>query len=211
MSQWLCKLCDLDFATRRLQMAHNKDVGHSRSDFIDKQALRILATCEFCSREWETTSTGLSHHRRFCGLNPNREKHRLSGIPRTEAEKLLVSEAMKRRHEEGRASRWENPFLKESYAEAFFQRVIDNEFEDTNVLREMRFGRYSFDFAWLHKMKVIEIDGQQHDRYAHQRESDAKKDTLAAEAGWTILRIKWKDLYNNPKEEIAKAKSFVDD
>lgn len=210
MSEWFCKLCEISFSSRPLQRAHNKEAGHRPVDFRNREALSISAICIFCEKEWNTTATGLKNHTKFCAQNPDREIHPKTSVPRTADEKLQLSEAMKRRHEEGRAARWENPSLKESYAEAFFQKVIDNEFSDRLVLREMRFGRYSFDFAWPHKMKVIEIDGQQHERYSHQRESDSKKDKLAEEAGWSVLRIKWRDLYMDTKATIAAAKAFID-
>lgn len=204
---WKCIICDLNFPTRRAKQAHNKEMEHPRQ--TDYEALKIERTCSFCKKNWVTTPSGKSLHSKHCYKNPNRSIK--IGTPRTEEEKRNLSEHMKKRHEEGRASRWENPHLKESYAEAFFQKVIDNEFKDKDVSREFRFGKYSFDFAWTHKMKVIEIDGQQHERYAYQRESDARKDKLAQEAGWEILRIKWADLYSNPKHQIATAKKFIDD
>lgn len=208
--KWLCSICDLEFLTKNDKSSHNRELGHKKSDFIDRSSLLVLAECRFCRKSWETTKSGQTNHIRFCSQNPNKSAHPRANVPRTADEKLQLSEAMKRRHEEGRAARWENPSLKESYAEAFFQKVIDNEFSDRLVLREMRFGRYSFDFAWPHKMKVIEIDGQQHERYSHQRESDSKKDKLAEEAGWSVLRIKWRDLYMDTKATIAAAKAFID-
>lgn len=37
-----------------------------------------------------------------------------------------------------------------------------------------------------------------------------RKDELLKENGWNILRIKWKDMCNNSKFWIKKAKSFID-
>ena len=87
--------------------------------------------------------------------------------------------------------------------------VIKNEIDDKNYVRECPFHRYSFDFAWKHKKKYLEIDGKQHElpEY-HQR--DMEKDALAASEGWTGLRLAWKDIFNDTKTYIAKIKFFID-
>jgi very-short-patch-repair endonuclease len=115
-------------------------------------------------------------------------------------------------HEEGRAwnigmSRWNN---EPSYPEKFFMKVIDNEFKDKNYEREYSIGIYSLDFAWINKKKVIEIDGEQHQRFEEYKERDKRKDNFLKNNGWKILRIIWKDMYNNTKEEIKKCKDFID-
>ena len=88
-------------------------------------------------------------------------------------------------------------------------RVIDNEFDDKNYVREHPVGIYSIDFAWPHKMKAIEIDGNQHQRFKEYRERDARKDIRFKEAGWEVLRIVWKDLFHDPSRYIAMAKNFL--
>ena len=37
-----------------------------------------------------------------------------------------------------------------------------------------------------------------------------RKDALLKENGWEVLRLIWKDVYNNPKEAIKKAKTFIE-
>ena len=116
-------------------------------------------------------------------------------------------------HQDGRAhnigsSRWNNV---PSYPEKFFTEVIQNEFSDKNFKREHPVGRYSIDFAWPHLMKAIEIDGEQHERFEKQRESDVRKDKVLSDAGWTVMRVKWKTMYRNTKEEIARCKEFIDE
>lgn len=129
-----------------------------------------------------------------------------------EETKQKISHAMKLAHAEDRAhnigsNRWNN---KPSYPEIFFTQVIENEFQDKNVVREYPLGRYSLDFAWPHLKRAIEIDGDQHERFEKQRESDARKDCFAIEAGWTILRVKWKEMFHEPKMHIARCKAFID-
>lgn len=40
--------------------------------------------------------------------------------------------------------------------------------------------------------------------------NDELKDALLKENGWKVLRIKWKDLFHDPKIFIEKAKQFID-
>ncbi len=122
-----------------------------------------------------------------------------------------ISESMKKAHSEGRAwnigkSRWKNL---PSYPESFFMKVIENEFLDKNFVYEYPIGIYSFDFAWPHKKKYIEIDGEQHFRFKEYFERDVKKDKLATDFGWQGLRISWKDLYKDPKKYIKRASDFI--
>ena len=139
-------------------------------------------------------------HKRF----PNR-KH-------TQETKDFLSEMMKERHRLGLA--WTLGHNKRnsepSWPEQWFMGIINREFDDRNYEFELPFHRYSLDFAWDHKKKVIEIDGEQHQRFTEQIESDKRKDQLLKENGWLILRIPWKDCFNSPQLWIEQAKKFID-
>ena len=131
--------------------------------------------------------------------------------PLSDEHRKAVSEGMKKAHSEGRAwnigkSRWNN---KPSYPETFFIKVIENEFEDKNYVREFPFGRYSLDFAWPAKKICIEIDGDQHQRFIEYKQRDEKKDNLLKENDWKVLRISWKEMCNNTKYWIEISKNFV--
>ncbi len=131
--------------------------------------------------------------------------------PLSEKHKEILSDKMKTAHEEGRAwnigkSRWNN---KQSYPEEFFQKVIENEFDDKNYKIEFNVGIYSIDFAWTEKKKAIEIDGQQHERFEEYKERDKRKDECLNKEGWKILRIKWKDFFHKTKEGIKLANGFI--
>ncbi len=130
----------------------------------------------------------------------------------SEYHKQKISEGMKKAHSEKRAwnigkSRWNN---KPSYPESFFIRVIENEFDDQNYIREFPFSIYSLDFAWPDKKLCIEIDGEQHERFKEYKERDIKKDKLLMENGWKVLRIKWINMFHDTKYWIEKSKSFID-
>lgn len=129
----------------------------------------------------------------------------------SEEHKVKVSEGMKKAHKEERAwnigmSRWNN---EPSWPEEFFMKVIENEFEDKEYINEHPVGIYSLDFAWVHKKKVIEIDGDQHQRFEEYKERDKRKDKFLKKEGWKILRISWKDMCNHTKREIQKCKDFI--
>ena len=131
--------------------------------------------------------------------------------PLTEAHKRIISAGMRKAHSEGRAwnigrSRWNN---EPSYPEKFFMKVIENEFDDKNYRREFPFHKFSLDFAWIEKKKVIEIDGQQHQRFEDQIRRDKEKDQLLKKEGWEVLRIKWSDMFNDTKHWIQIAKEFM--
>lgn len=125
--------------------------------------------------------------------------------------KQKISDSMKKAHTDGRAwnigkSRWNN---KPSYPEIFFMKVIENEFQDKNYKREFAISIWSFDFAWPHLMRAIEIDGDQHNRFIEYKDRDKRKDMYAMSNGWEILRIPWKELYNNTKYWIQVSKDFI--
>lgn len=133
------------------------------------------------------------------------------GTTLSQEHKDKVSKGMKKAHKEGRAwnigmSRWNN---EPSYPEKFFKKVIDNEFEDKNVTREYPVDIFSIDFAWVDKKIAIEIDGEQHQRFTDIIERDNRKNKKLEEEGWQLLRIQWKDMYNDTKKWIQIAKDFV--
>jgi very-short-patch-repair endonuclease len=136
----------------------------------------------------------------------------LRNLPQSEVDKInaKISESLKKAHSEGRAHnigecRWKN---EPSYPERFFISVIENEFYDKNYVRELYTGKYSIDFAWEAKMLAIEIEGDQHltdESIAH----DSEKDRFLTSNGWRVLRVRWKDMYDDPRRYIDLCKEFV--
>ena len=149
--------------------------------------------------------------------NKLREKYKngeLKGIsrPHTDKSKKKISDSMKKAHAEGRAhnigeSRWKN---EPSYPESMFMQIIENEFKDKNYKKEYSFHRFSFDFAWPHKKKYIEIDSDYH-LHKDQHNRDIMKDEFAKKEGWQVIRFFWNDFCKNTKEWINKIKVFIDE
>lgn len=51
---------------------------------------------------------------------------------------------------------------------------------------------------------------EQHQRFQDYKERDERKDALLKEHGWEVLRLVWKEVYNDPKEAIRCAKTFIE-
>jgi very-short-patch-repair endonuclease len=133
------------------------------------------------------------------------------GMKTSASTKAKISAKMKRAHEDGRAynigkCRWKKT---PSYPESFFLRVVQNEFIDKNVTRELWVGKFVLDFAWPHKLKVIEIDGDQHTRFDEQIARDKRKDAYLTSKGWSVLRLRWSNVCIDARREISKAKDFI--
>ena len=123
---------------------------------------------------------------------------------------------MKKAQSEGRA----NNFAKSRHSggvkmkkkKKWFLGVINNEFADKNFVREYPFFKYSLDFAWPDKKRVIEIDGSQHydGRFPERIKHDIERDIYLKSQGWKVLRLRWKYVYKQKKYWIKIAKRFID-
>jgi len=167
--------------------------------------------CEFCKKDIVFARGNFTRHVMYCKFNPNHIQRK--GHKPSEETRKKVSEGMKRAHAEGRAHnigecRWNN---KPSYPEQWFMKMSLNEDIDQNYVREYPFHKFSLDFVWVDKKRVIEIDGEQHNRDIRQKERDIKKDKLLLEEGWKELRISWSDICNNTKEWIKIIKDFINE
>ena len=201
--RWTCTKCGQIFETRTKMFEHtrthrlNPDKKEAWNKGLTKETdPRIMKGVETFSKKYKE---GL--------ITPS-----FLGKHFTEEQRKKISDSMKKAHAEGRAhnigqSRWNN---EPSYPEKFFIKVIENEFENKNYQREFPFFKYSLDFAWVNEKKVLEIDGEQHERFNEYKERDKKKDELLLKNGWKVLRIKWKDVMKETKYWIKVAKSFID-
>jgi very-short-patch-repair endonuclease len=222
-----CNICDRVFDTKQKLGGHAS--SHNRGETYrcsrqktgerdrrrKRNELGDARDCKFCGKTF--TPKGIGGHVSRCNSNPNSKltytkvgNHNLGKEVSNEAKKK-ISVSMKQAHLEGRAwnigkSRWNN---EKSYPEKFFQKIIENEFENKEYECEYNVGIYALDFAWVKLKRAIEIDGEQHERFTEYKERDEKKDKICSENGWQVLRIKWKDLYNNTKEKIKEAKDFI--
>lgn len=209
---WVCKICNEKFETRRLLYAHRKihSVGlNKKSKFAGYHPI-INANCQYCGKICKTASS-LKLHENSCIKNPNRITYK--GHQLNEEIRNKISNSMKLAIKEGRARGWANVKQNKngmSYPEIWFEKVIENEFEDKNYEYNKQFFKYKLDFAWEAKKKCIEIDGSQHN-LPERKQSDENKDKLLNENGWTVLRLSWSYICKNSKEAIKIAKDFISD
>jgi len=208
---WRCD-CGKLYETRKSLTSHHsecllfKGLGRARK----KQREINLKKCPFCSFQAKLKE-GQTFHEKHCQKNPERVPLKTFGSKRSIEIKRKLSESLKKAYAEGRHN---NDGFKQkrngnrSWPERWFEKVIQNEFDDKNVEYELGCGRYWIDFAWCDKQKAIEIDGDQHLRW-DRSESDRRKDEFLKSKGWQILRIKWKEAYADPKKWINIAKNFI--
>lgn len=203
---WKCVHCSEVFETRAKLYKHVREVHPDFTLAGGKKAWNQGLTKETSDL---VKKTGETYKAR---LEAGEIKVWCAGQTLPEVMKEKISKGMLKAHAEGRAhnigaSRWNN---EPSWPEQWFMKVIENEFDDKNYIREYPFGRYSLDFAWESKKKCIEIDGEQHQRFEDYKKRDERKDKFLKENGWEVLRIIWKEAYANPKEIIQKAKCFIE-
>jgi very-short-patch-repair endonuclease len=196
---------------RQAQISEFKqeDVERVRRLYIDGLSLREVSEIEKNDSLVKFALKGLTRNYADAGKlahikKPDSFKHSVQT-------RHALSVKMKLAHQEGRAwnigkSRWNT---EKSYPEKFFEKVIQNEFNDKQYKCEFPVGIYAMDFAWVHKKKAIEIDGQQHQRFEEYRDRDKRKDEFVQNEGWTILRLVWRDVFKNTKYWIRVANEFI--
>ena len=199
---WKCSHCGLVFDTRKLLNEHK----HNEHPVPKGQAWNKGLTKELDPRIAKYAETHKKH------ISEGLVKLPWSGKHLPDEVRKKISASMKKAHAEGRAHnigecRWNN---EPSWPEKWFMQVIENEFTDKNYVRERPFHRFSLDFAWEHKKKCIELDGKQHEVFQEQIERDLRKNELLKEEGWQLLRLKWKEVFHEPKKYIQIAKEFID-
>ena len=197
---WKCDQCGMEFKSRSLMYKH-KHQNHPKRGPSWNSGL----TKDIDSRIAKGVETRKKHIANGSVVNYWTGK----SLPREMRKK--ISDSMKKAHAEGRAHnigecRWNN---EPSWPEKWFMQVIANEFADKNYVRERPFHRFSLDFAWEHKKKCIEIDGKQHEVFQEQIERDLRKNELLKKDGWQLLRLRWSDIYREPKKYIRIAKEFI--
>lgn len=174
----------------------------------NSEYIKYELTCKFCGKTVVTTKFGMTYHENYCHFNPNRKVYK-SHTQSNETKKKLSS-SMKKAIKEGRATGWHKRKAGcQSYPEKWMSSIIKNEFDDKNYCDELHVGKYRLDFAWPHKMRYIEIDGQQHE-CKDRKESDIRKDAFCKNLGWTCMRLSWSYICQNKQKAISEMKDFID-
>lgn len=129
----------------------------------------------------------------------------------TPESRAKLSKILKERHEAGTAYSFAHNKGRTlpSWPEQFWLKVLENNNLTEGLQIEYVFDRYSLDFAWPKRKKCLEIDGEQHYLNEQQIASDKRKDCKLTDAGWQVMRIRWKEMFKNPSPWILKVEEFI--
>jgi very-short-patch-repair endonuclease len=68
----------------------------------------------------------------------------------------------------------------------------------------VRVGRYELDVVWRDARLVVEIDGFAYHSSRRAFERDRRRDAELTAAGWTVMRVTWRQLMDEPEAVIAR-------
>jgi very-short-patch-repair endonuclease len=67
-----------------------------------------------------------------------------------------------------------------------------------------RLGPYEVDFLWTRQRLVVEVDGYAYHGNRRAFEGDRERDARLAAAGYTVIRITWRQLTSGPEAVVAR-------
>lgn len=67
-----------------------------------------------------------------------------------------------------------------------------------------RIGRFEVDFLWRRERLVVEIDGFAFHRVRGKFERDRERDGRLIDAGWTVIRLTWRQLDRTPEVVLVR-------
>ncbi|MCZ2224794.1 MAG: DUF559 domain-containing protein [Chitinophagales bacterium] len=177
-----------------LDVQNNKNFDKEKIIKLKVKKL-FLRKCKKCNNEFETTTW----HRKFCS-----HECKIS-IYRTNEYRKKTSELhLKRIKETGKVPSWmSRDKMARSYPEKYIESLLNenNLFRDKDFKIELKCGRWFIDFAFEQEKIALEVDGKQHN-FPDRKASDERKDSHLRSEGWRIIRIKWKKVDLNYRNEL---------
>jgi very-short-patch-repair endonuclease len=64
-------------------------------------------------------------------------------------------------------------------------------------------GRYEVDFVWRNRRLIVEVDGYAYHSSRRAFESDRRRDAEHAAAGFTVVRVTWRQLVHEPERLLV--------
>ena len=199
--------------TSRIGTHHSSDWRHSISEGLRKSAIfekKEIRICSFCGEKRFTSKSGISCHERYCKMNPNAAINPFTGKCHSQKSKNLISDKMKKAHEEGRAGTWIG-LRKRSFAEQYWFNIFErnlgaNTFTNNFHVKECH---YWLDFAWPEKKIYFEVDGVTH--YTEEgKKHDAIRTERLNELGWRLIgRCNWSEYQRLSNEQRGQYVSSV--
>jgi very-short-patch-repair endonuclease len=124
----------------------------------------------------------------------------------SEDSKLKISLKLKQSHINGHPgwSHKNDDPNRRSYPERWFLTAINNDdrFKYFKFIEQHKQWKYWIDFAFIEKKIAVEIDGCQHEISA-VKNKDKIRDEYLVSQGWTLHRMKWKEVFKNPKKAMS--------
>ena len=100
-----------------------------------------------------------------------------------------------------------------SELEAIFVRLIDDwklERPDLNAIVEVGGYRLECDCVWKAQRVIVELDGRAFHVTAAAFERDRARDRRLQAGGWTVVRVTWRQLRDEPESVMADLRSLLD-
>ena len=181
------------FSSSRNSIEKNKKISSSlikRNDKILGED-RNTKICEICNLTFNT----LHKKQKCCSIKC------ISIFRSTNIEyKSKLSASMQKRISNGTHKGWaKRSNLEPSYPEKYILNLLE-ELNIANFTRELKVNKWFIDFAFNNKV-ALEIDGKQHE-FPERKISDANKDAHLKSVGWKVIRLKWKKITKEFREEI---------
>lgn len=80
----------------------------------------------------------------------------------------------------------------------------------TNVLLDLDDGTIEADCFWRERRLIVELDGHEAHGTRAAFESDRGRDRRLQAAGWTVVRITWRQLHDEPEALLADLRRLLD-
>lgn len=199
--------CARSFASQK-----RSDEAKARRIEIGKKNLIHDGSTGFSTKKYWTPEKRLEHSKRMKKIMSNPAvKQKISqtskGRSLTAETKQKISKKAKQAYSEGRNKGWTIRKNQKSYAEKFWERVLENnniQYESEVKIDKPGFGCYFLDFL-LPGNVDLEIDGKQH-IYLDRAESDKIRDEYLKSKGYVVYRIPWNNINTEKGKLLMKNK-----
>ncbi|MEZ5228889.1 MAG: DUF559 domain-containing protein [Acidimicrobiales bacterium] len=65
------------------------------------------------------------------------------------------------------------------------------------------------DFAWPEAKVILEVDGRRFHATSQSADDDERRDLLAIENGWIVIRVGWRTLSNRPSDFMRRLRTII--
>ncbi len=65
------------------------------------------------------------------------------------------------------------------------------------------------DFAWPEAKVILEVDGRQFHNTSQSKDDDERRDLIAIEHGWIVIRVGWRTLEHRPTDFMRRLSAIL--